>query len=46
MARQAEAGTSTFTTPSDREIAMTRVFGAPRQLVFEAHTTPSISRTG
>ena len=46
MARQAEAGTSTFTTPSDREIAITRVFGAPRQLVFEAHTTPSISRTG
>jgi uncharacterized protein YndB with AHSA1/START domain len=27
-----------LTTPSDREIAMTRVFDAPRQLVFDAHT--------
>ena len=27
-----------ITTPSDREIAMTRVFNAPRQLVFEAYT--------
>jgi hypothetical protein len=26
MAEETEAGTSTFTTPSDREIAMTRVF--------------------
>jgi uncharacterized protein YndB with AHSA1/START domain len=26
------------TTPSDREIAMTRVFDAPRSLVFEANT--------
>jgi uncharacterized protein YndB with AHSA1/START domain len=29
----------TVTTPSDREIAMTRVFDAPRELVFEAHTS-------
>jgi uncharacterized protein YndB with AHSA1/START domain len=29
----------TLTTPSDREIAMTRVFDAPRDLVFEAHTS-------
>jgi uncharacterized protein YndB with AHSA1/START domain len=28
-----------LTTPSDREIVMTRVFDAPRQLVFEAHTS-------
>ena len=28
------------TTPSDREIAMTRVFAAPRRLVFEAWTKP------
>jgi uncharacterized protein YndB with AHSA1/START domain len=28
------------TTPSDREIAMTRVFAAPRSLVFEAFTNP------
>ena len=28
------------TTPSDREIVMTRVFDAPRHLVFEAWTKP------
>lgn len=28
------------TLPSDREIALTRVFGAPRRLVFEAWTRP------
>jgi uncharacterized protein YndB with AHSA1/START domain len=28
------------TLPSDREIAMTRVFNAPRELVFEAFTKP------
>lgn len=27
-----------ITTPSDREIQMTRVFDAPRRLVFDAHT--------
>jgi uncharacterized protein YndB with AHSA1/START domain len=30
------------TTPSDREIAMTRVFDAPRHLVFEAYTKPEL----
>jgi uncharacterized protein YndB with AHSA1/START domain len=29
----------TVTTPSDREIVMTRVFDAPRDLVFEAHSS-------
>lgn len=29
----------TVTTPSDREIRMTRVFDAPRELVFEAHSS-------
>jgi uncharacterized protein YndB with AHSA1/START domain len=29
-------------TPSDREIAMTRVFDAPRDLVFHAYTTPAL----
>ena len=29
----------TVSTPSDREIVMTRVFDAPRDLVFEAHTS-------
>jgi uncharacterized protein YndB with AHSA1/START domain len=28
----------TLTTPSEREIIMTREFDAPRELVFEAHT--------
>jgi len=30
------------TTPSDREIAVTRKFAAPRHLVFEALTTPAL----
>src|ERR1700682_6261004 len=30
------------TTPSDREIAMTRVFDAPRSLVFDAWTKPEL----
>ena len=34
------SGATTFTTPSDREIRMTRVFDAPRELVFQAHTDP------
>ncbi|HEX2283179.1 MAG TPA: SRPBCC family protein [Thermomicrobiales bacterium] len=29
-----------LTMPSDREITMTRVFDAPRELVFQAHTDP------
>ena len=35
-------GTLKLTTPSDREIAMTRGFDAPRQLVFDAHTKPDL----
>jgi uncharacterized protein YndB with AHSA1/START domain/DNA-binding transcriptional ArsR family regulator len=31
---------TTFTTPSDREIVVTRVFDAPRRLVWEAWTSP------
>ena len=34
-------GETTFTTPSDREIEMTRLFDAPRQLVFDAFTNPA-----
>ena len=34
------AGAATFTTPTDREIVVTRVFDAPRGLVFEAWTDP------
>ena len=33
-------GETTFTTPSDREVEMTRLFDAPRELVFEAFTSP------
>ena len=33
-----------ITTPSDREIAMTRVFDAPRALVFDAFTKPELVR--
>jgi uncharacterized protein YndB with AHSA1/START domain len=40
MATAPELGVTTFTTPSDLEIAMTRVFEAPRSLVWDAHTKP------
>jgi len=40
VATTSSTGTTTFTTPSDREIAATRVFDAPRSLVYEAHTNP------
>lgn len=36
------AGALKVTTPSEREIAMTRVFDAPRNLVFEAYTKPEL----
>src|SRR3989442_94476 len=35
-------GTLKVTTPTDREIAMTRVFDAPRRLVFDALTKPEL----
>ena len=31
-----------ITTPTDREIAMTRVFNASRKLVFDAYTRPEL----
>src|SRR5205807_9676277 len=34
--------TPLFRSPSDREITMTRVFDAPRTLVFDAHTKPAL----
>jgi uncharacterized protein YndB with AHSA1/START domain len=34
--------TLTVTTPSDREIALTRTFNAPRDLVFDALTKPAL----
>lgn len=38
--RAANSDSFTVTTPSDQEIRMTRLFNAPRALVFEAMTTP------
>lgn len=37
-----DRGTLKVSTPSDREIAMTRVFDAPSALVFEAYTRPEL----
>ena len=39
---QKNAAKLQVTTPSDREIAMTRVFDAPRNLVFDAFTKPEL----
>src|SRR4029453_10872767 len=36
----ANSGTFKVSTPSDREIVLTRLFDAPRHLVFEAMTKP------
>ena len=35
-------GSLQIATPTDREIVMTRVFDAPRRLVFDAHTKPEL----
>jgi uncharacterized protein YndB with AHSA1/START domain len=32
------------TTPSEREVVVTRVFDAPRGMVFDAHTKPELVR--
>jgi uncharacterized protein YndB with AHSA1/START domain len=37
-----ETGTLQITTPSEREIVMSRVFEAPRSLVFDAWTKPEL----
>ncbi len=37
-------GTLKVTTPTEREIVMTRVFDAPRRLVFDAFTKPELLR--
>ena len=38
----ANTATLSITTPTDHDILMTRVFRAPRALVFEALTTPAL----
>jgi len=40
MTSVSSGGGVTITTPSDREVRFTRVFDAPRRLVFEAWTNP------
>lgn len=35
-------GNLKVTTPSDREIAMTRVFDAPKQMIYDAWTKPEL----
>ena len=39
-----EPRTLQVTAPTDREIVMTRVFNASRNLVFDAHTKPELIR--
>src|SRR5919206_1104689 len=41
MATVNKVGSTTFTMPSDQEIVATRVFDAPRRLVWDAHTSPA-----
>jgi uncharacterized protein YndB with AHSA1/START domain len=38
MATGSKVSKTQFATPSDREVTITRVFAAPRQLVFDAFT--------
>jgi uncharacterized protein YndB with AHSA1/START domain len=39
-----DPGTLTVTTPTDRQIVLTRVFDAPRRMVFDAFTRPELLR--
>jgi uncharacterized protein YndB with AHSA1/START domain len=38
----ATSGTATVSLPADDQILITRVFDAPRQLVYRAYTTPEL----
>lgn len=40
MATATKTGVTTYTTPTDREVVVTRVVDAPRRLVFAAWTDP------
>lgn len=44
MTTEGTGGTLKVTTPSPREIAMSREFDAPAQLVYDAHTKPELVR--
>lgn len=41
MTTRAEHRVTTMTTPSDREVVLTRAFDAPRRLLWEAYTNPN-----
>ena len=41
MATATKPGVTSYTTPNDREVVVTRVVDAPRRLVFAAWTDPS-----
>ena len=40
MTSAAKTGVTTYSTPTDREVVMTRVVDAPRRVVFDAWTNP------
>jgi uncharacterized protein YndB with AHSA1/START domain len=40
MVTAAKTGVSTYATPTDLELVITRVVDAPRRLVFQAWTDP------
>jgi uncharacterized protein YndB with AHSA1/START domain len=40
MSTANQVGATTFTTPTDRQVIATRVFDAPRRLVWDAWTSP------
>ena len=44
MAAATSSGTAKVTLPSDTQILITRVFNAPKHLVFRAWTTPELVR--
>ncbi len=44
MSTMTRHGSATVTTPSDREILITRTFDAPAERVFDAWTTPEYVR--
>jgi uncharacterized protein YndB with AHSA1/START domain len=44
MAPMASSGTAKVTLPGDKQILITREFDAPKELVYEAWTTPELVR--
>jgi uncharacterized protein YndB with AHSA1/START domain len=42
MAEAATSGSAQVTLPSDEEVLITRVFNAPKELVYKAWTTPEL----